>query len=151
MKFRYWKISGMISFMSQVNRTLWEMLGDAYRNRDLPFIQRILNPGAYPEYRNEPGAVQSNQPRTIFDMVRNLDPSTHNMAWGTDDTGKHFVYPEIVQMQPGGWLQKLNQLDAWKHAERTGNRIGFTDPTQADAFSKNYKNLWDAMSRWQHK
>ena len=112
--------------------TLFDILNTTFQNRDKNFVQRILQPEKYPFLNN--GRFQ--------------DPSTHSMAWGTNGQGEHFVYPTVIQAQPGGWLQRLNQEEAWKHASRTGEWIPFgKDAARADQYSKDYKLLWNKQQR----
>jgi hypothetical protein len=106
--------------------TPFEAMNILFANRQKNFAQRALYPQNNPKLDN--GFLQ--------------DPSTHSMGWGTDEKGKAWAYPTVVQQQPGGWLQRLNSMKAWGHAERTGERIPFNTHQQADEFSKGYKAIW---------
>lgn len=132
--------------MSQQGKswTVSELLGILAGRQDNS-SRRILFPEAYPTYRNEPGARQSNIPDDFWMKLLNLPQeasSTHQMAMGTDSNNKAWAYPLVQQMQPGGWLQKLGNMRAWEEAHRTGQAIPFNNAPDALTFSQQYKKLW---------
>jgi hypothetical protein len=103
----------------------FEAMNILYANKAKNFAQRALHPDQSPKLDN--GFLQ--------------DPSTHSMAWGEGD-GKGFAYPTVVQMQPGGWLQRLANMQAWQHAMKTKEFIPFDDKRKAAEFSTDYKTIW---------
>lgn len=86
------------------------------------FVQRILNPGAFPVLDQGDGKV-----------------ATHRMAWGTMEGGKGVVYPTV--MYDGKNLKDYGE-QAWDHASRSGNYIVFDNPEEASWFSQKYKGAW---------
>lgn len=62
------------------------------KNKHLNFIQRALSPNLYP-HLNQDGQVV-----------------THKMMWSTDDRGKAYVYPSVVQRN--GKLEELDEESA---------------------------------------
>ena len=108
----------------------FEALNILYANRDKTFVQRALHPENYPKLQNPDGSV-----------------STHSMAADMDAQGNWFAYPTVIQAQPGNWLQRLPKIEAWGHAERTGQRIPFADAQKAIEFSKEYKKIWDKLKK----
>jgi len=91
-------------------------------NKGMNFVERVINPNIYPVLNNEDGSV-----------------STHSMASGEGD-GRYYAYPTVVQ--EGDRLKRLEDADAWRHASRTGERIEFSTPEEADWFARNYKSVW---------
>jgi len=99
------------------------------KHQDFNFVKRIMYPEVYTKLFDNEGGLMG-------------EPSTHSMAWGTDDKGEAFAYPTVVQT-PEGPLKRLGEKEAWQHAKDTGERISFgQDKAQADWFSKEYKTLW---------
>lgn len=94
-------------------------------NKNKSFVQRILNPHAYPVLQNPDGTV-----------------STHSMAWAEANDGKFYVYPTVLTT-PKGQLVRHSDDDAWKHTQATGNFLVFDSAEEADYFSKHYKDAWD--------
>lgn len=91
------------------------------------FVKRILEPEKYPS----------------LDMGNGWKAS-HLMAWGEDgpeDSRRYYVYPTVINN--GSSLRQLSGEDAVKHAKRTGEYIEFDTPTEADWFSKHYKDIWE--------
>lgn len=88
---------------------------------DKNFVQRILQPGAFPKLDLGGGQV-----------------ATHKMAWG-EDGGKFYVFPTLVMSR--GKLVDLGDR-AFDYAAQTGERIEFPTAEAADQFSKSYKNVW---------
>jgi hypothetical protein len=94
-------------------------------NTNLNFVNRIANPHIFP----------------VLDLGDG-DIGTHRMAWATVGD-QHIVYPTIIQDPESGSLTQMTPEDAKNYALRTGEYIPFTEATQADYFSRNYKQLWD--------
>lgn len=96
------------------------------QNKDLNFIQRILEPNKWPTLDLGEGNY-----------------ATHQMAWGDDGRGNYFVYPTVVYDQQSKQLRKLGDQDAWKHALDNKEYLRFKSADTADWISKNYKKAWD--------
>jgi len=107
----------------------FEALNVLHNNRDKNFVQRALHPEQFPVLDNPDGSE-----------------STHSMAWGTGEGKQAFVYPTVIQMQPGNWLQRLDDMKAWEYAKRSGEFIEFDDAVKAADFSKNYKKIWQGKA-----
>lgn len=103
------------------------MILEAHKSKN--FVQRILNPSAYPELPLGDGRV-----------------GTHLMSWGTDDTAGAYAYPQI--MYDPKTKQLTNHGDAaWDIAKQRGEMIPFDRAEEADWFSKNYKKVWPKEKR----
>ena len=109
-----------------------EILKILRKNKNLNFVQRILNKDEYPT-----------MPRPDIEEDAY---STHLMSYATDDKGA-FVFPRIIQDQKTGKLKMLEPDEAAKHAMKTNEFIRFEDPNQAEAFSINYKKYWDRQKQ----
>lgn len=100
-------------------------------NAQKTFVQRILNPDAFPVLPHAGGIA------------------THRMAWDEAD-GRYFVYPTVLY--DGKGLKDYGNA-AWDQARKSGNYIEFKTPQEADWFSKNYKSAWggkrDYMQEWE--
>lgn len=100
-----------------------KILGTLKKNKDLHFVDRILNPSKYP----------------TLDLGKGTKAS-HLMSWG--ELGKErtpIVYPEVLHDPGSKHLIRLSRKKAREHAEQSGNYIKFDTPEEADSFSKNYK------------
>ena len=98
-------------------------------NREKEFVKRILSPNEYPQIPNEDGTL-----------------STHLMSWsGPDEQGTSYVYPTIIYRN--GRLERLAPQTAYRYARDSKEYIPFTNPNEADSFSKEYKNWWDGGYR----
>jgi len=115
-----WKIGGLTSEgLSQileggdsgVQSTLKEVLE---KNKDVPFVKRILNPDEYPVVENVDGTV-----------------SSHLMSYSEAD-GKYFVYPTLVY-KDGDRLEKPD--DPYREARKSGNFVEFDNEDAAAAFA----------------
>ena len=98
-------------------------------NSSKPFVQRILNPGAYPTLDLGGGNY-----------------ATHKMSWSSIDTPngrRYFVHPTVLH--EGGKLLDYGDK-AFDRVMKTGDYIEFDDPSQAHWFSKKYKAAWDRPS-----
>jgi hypothetical protein len=100
------------------------VMGILRANKQLPFVQRILNPGIFPILNNDDGSY-----------------STHSMAWGDGPDG-YYVYPTVIQNDDGS-MQRLDGRAAWENATKKKQYIKFQHPEDADWFSQNYKAIWD--------
>ena len=87
------------------------------------FVQRIINPKAYPTMPLEGGQV-----------------GTHLMAWAEND-GKYIVYPTI--QWDGKQLVNWGPDRGFNEAMKQGEFIEFGTPQEADWFSRSYKRAWD--------
>lgn len=96
-------------------------------NQDKNFVQRILNPSAYPTLQLGDGWI-----------------ATHLMSWSEGD-GKYFVYPHVVWDREAQSLRQLSNEEAWPYARRTGEFIEVESPEQADALSRYYKEAVPAF------
>jgi hypothetical protein len=113
------------------NDSLFEIMNILQQHQDKNFVQRIQMPEGYPR---------------LYDSARSFieGPSTHSMAWGTDDQGNAYVYPTVVQPEKDKPLVRLRDAEAWDYAKMTGELIPFgKDHAKADWFSKAYKKVWD--------
>lgn len=93
------------------------------QNAEKSFVQRILQPENYPRLDLGDGNY-----------------ATHKMAW-TEADGRYYAYPTV--MYDGKKLTEYDPQTAFQHAVKSGNVIAFDDPSEADWFSKNYKQWWD--------
>lgn len=94
-------------------------------NKDKSFVQRILNPKAFPRLDLGDGSY-----------------ATHRMAWG-EANGKYYVYPTVLMGEDG----KLKDYgaDAWSHVRQTGNMIEMPTADDAEWFSTRYKAAWGGL------
>jgi hypothetical protein len=92
------------------------------QHSDKSFVQRILNPSAFPTLD-----------------IGNGQYATHKMAW-TEANGKYYVHPTVLW---DGKSLKDYGKDAFKHVMKTGNYIEFNSPEEADWFSTKYKAAWE--------
>ena len=95
------------------------------QNKNKSFVQRILNPQNYPVLKNIDGST-----------------STHSMSWGETE-GKFVVFPTVLYDNKINKLKRFDSRDAYNRAMRSKNFIMFDDATEADWFSKSYKQIWD--------
>jgi hypothetical protein len=93
------------------------------KNKELEFVQRILNADDYPSLPNRDGSE-----------------STHSMAWGELD-GRFLVYPTVIYQEDE--LMRLGPDTALGHAMRSGDFIEFESETEAQEFSSQYKGFSD--------
>tara|TARA_R100000005_G_C4990763_1_gene198201 strand:+ start:922 stop:1290 length:369 start_codon:yes stop_codon:yes gene_type:complete len=94
-------------------------------NKQIPFVDRVLNFSEYPK----PTLLNENN-----------QMQTHLMSASPDSEGNWFVYPNVV-FEKGAYKKlDLSEDDALKYAKKTGNFISFgKDKDGAIDFSKNYK------------
>ena len=93
-------------------------------NKNLNFVQRILEPKQWPTMTLPSGHGAS-----------------HLMSWAENEKGP-FVYPTIIYDKETRSLKQLEARQAVRHALSTGEFIPFPDAAQADLFSKEYKRVW---------
>tara|TARA_R110002110_G_scaffold79230_2_gene207294 strand:+ start:1577 stop:1966 length:390 start_codon:yes stop_codon:yes gene_type:complete len=106
------------------NALLLNFVGDvAHNNKNVPFIQRLTDPGG------EHGAIRN----------KNGSLSTHRMAAEIDENGQAWAFPTIVEMSDGGLHQFDNPAEALQYNIQNGNAIKFPDIRSADEWSRNYK------------
>lgn len=98
------------------------LMGILGQNADKTFVQRILNPQAYP----------------TLDMG-NGNHATHRMGWAEAD-GKYYAFPTVL-MTPDRKLQDYGNA-AFDIVRKTGNLIEFPTAQDADWFSRSYKGAW---------
>lgn len=91
-------------------------------NASKSFVQRILRPGDFPTLDLGNGQI-----------------ATHRMAWN-EAGGRYFAYPTVL-LQEGGKLHDYGD-DAWDQAVKSGNYIEFSNPAEAEWFTKRYKGAW---------
>ena len=103
-----------------------ELFGLLEKNKDLNFVDRILNRNKYP-----------------YMDLGDGNYATHKMAWGEAD-GKYFVYPTIVYDKEKKTLNELNPKSAFDYAVKNKEYLEFDKPEIADWVSKNYKLAWSA-------
>lgn len=96
-------------------------------NKQKNFIQRILRPEMNPVFHAE-GTPEGSH-------------STHLMSNAEVD-GKNISYPNIIQLNDGS-LKQLSGRDAVAHAMESGEYVQFPTPEEAEAFSTNYKKVWN--------
>jgi len=91
------------------------------KNKTVPFVDRILNPGKYPVLNNKDGSV-----------------SSHLMGYG-ETAGRFFVYPTLQYIKKG-WVNDEDPSDALLR----DNVIFFDDEKSASEFAagswKKYKS-----------
>jgi hypothetical protein len=99
------------------------------KNKNLPFVQRILYP------QQSPVAIDDEDSEGKRVM-------THKMEWGEAD-GNYYAYPRVMEDESG----KLKDYkgSAFKEASRRGDILKMQTPEQADWFTKNYKSYWDSI------
>ncbi|MEB3319817.1 MAG: hypothetical protein VKI63_02620 [Cyanobium sp.] len=93
------------------------------QNSSKNFVQRILRPGDYPTLPLPDGSY-----------------ATHLMEWAEAD-GKYYVYPRV--MYDGKKLHDYGSK-AFEIAMQSGNAIEFDSPDEAEFFSQQYKQAWEA-------
>ena len=91
-------------------------------NKDKSFVQRILRPNDFPSIPYGDGYT-----------------ATHQMEH-SESNGKYYVYPRIL-LQKDGTLKDYGD-DAWDQVRQSGNFIEFSNPAEAEWFSKRYKGAW---------
>lgn len=89
------------------------------RNKDKNFVQRALNPSAYPYIVNDDGSK-----------------TTHLMQYSTDNNGNAFVSPTVIQNELG-LLSKLTPREAVQYGRKTGEEIQIPNAQLADYYSSN--------------
>jgi hypothetical protein len=93
-------------------------------NRDVPFVDRVLNPQDYPT-------------PSIFDKENRMQ--THFMMASPDKEGNWFVFPSVV-FEDGKYKKIENEDEAFKYAKKNKNIVSFGKNKQAAInFSANYK------------
>ena len=114
-----YKIEDLIKMMNIQN------MGTLYQNKDLPFVDRVINPQDYPtpSILDEGGRMQ-----------------THFMSATPDREGNWFAYPNII-FEDGNYKKlDLNEDQALEYAKKSGNIISFgKNKNAAIDSSKNYK------------
>lgn len=102
------------------------------QNQNKTFVQRILNPDAYPVLMHDRGIA------------------THRMSWGTAPDGKIYAFPSVLWN--GNDVRDYGDA-AFGKAMSSGNVIEFPSGQEADWFTKNYKAAWggrrDYMQEWE--
>lgn len=93
-----------------------EIKGVLEENKNLNFVQRMVNPDKFPAIKNADGSV-----------------STHKMSSG-EISGKNIVYPTIIQ--EGDQLKQLPEKEAIEHAIKTKEYIAFPDKKSAEDFAE---------------
>ena len=93
-------------------------------NQNVPFVQRLFNPGIFPTINNPDGSY-----------------SSHKMGWGQSGN-KYYAYPNIDYFN--GKLTDFsvppwNRRFAFDEAMKNKNYIEFGSGEEADYFGKNYK------------
>jgi hypothetical protein len=109
--------------MSMKPEYLVQLAGILNANKGKNFVQRILNPSAYPAIDNKDGSR-----------------STHLMSYSEVD-GRYVVYPKIHMV--GGELKEMGDGDAMDYAMKSGEFIAFDNEDEAKWFSKDYKKYWE--------
>ena len=114
-----YKVKDLIKMMNIQN------MGTLYQNKDLPFVDRIINPQNYPT-------------PSIFDEGGRMQ--THFMSATPDKKGNWYAYPNII-FEDGEYKKlDLNEDQALEYAKKSGNVISFgKNKDAAIDFSKNYK------------
>jgi len=101
------------------------------QNKGKNFVQRILNPNAYPSLEEWDGPGTS---------------GTHAMSYVSGKKNKFHVYPEIIQDKKTGEMKyfgKNNRKAAWDYAKKTGEYITVDSQEEAEKFgSYGYKAAW---------
>tara|TARA_R110000803_G_C11769395_1_gene295053 strand:- start:57 stop:533 length:477 start_codon:yes stop_codon:yes gene_type:complete len=101
-------------------------MGILQKQKDLPFVDRVLEPGKYPN-------------PSLLDEGR---MQTHVMSAEQDDDGNWFAFPNVI-MQKGKYKKFKTASLAMKNAKKTGNLISFGKGENAKQkalnFSINYK------------
>lgn len=100
-----------------------EELVDLAIKQNPAFVQRIGDDMGYAEFTDEEGKTQR---------------GTHLLNYAEDD-GEYVVYPEI-QMENGRLQYEKDWRKAFDKAKRAGNVIRFKDQSDAEKFTKEYKN-----------
>jgi hypothetical protein len=96
------------------------------KHSDKNFVQRILYPKDFPTLG-----------------LGGQDWGTHLMSYSTDDNGKAFLYPSIIQDPDSKELRLLKGREALHYAIKTGEYIPFDSAKDAEWFGNNYKLGWD--------
>jgi len=93
---------------------------------EVPFVQRIQNPGIFPVLNNPDGSI-----------------GTHEMRAEQRDNGEWISFPQITPDYKGGMV-RIPGAHAMNTATADGNYLNFGDNKQrALNFSKHYKDvLW---------
>lgn len=108
-----------------------KIMGLLNANKNKTFVQRILNPDAYPVLMHDNGIA------------------THRMAYA-EANGKNYVFPTVLW--DGKQLQDFGD-SAFDKAMATGNVIEMPSAQEADWFTRNYKAAWggrkDYMQEWE--
>jgi len=114
-----YKVEDLIKMMNIQN------MGTLYQNKDLPFVDRIINPQNYPT-------------PSIFDEGGRMQ--THFMSATPDKEGNWYAYPNII-FEDGEYKKlDLNEDQALEYAKKSGNVISFgKNKDAAIDSSKNYK------------
>lgn len=100
-----------------------EELVDLAIKQSPAFVQRIGDDMGYAEFTDEEGKIQR---------------GTHLLNYAEDD-GEYVVYPEI-QMENGRLQYEKDWRKAFDRAKKAGNVIRFKDRSDAEKFTKEYKN-----------
>ena len=114
-----YKVEDLIKMMNIQN------MGTLYQNKNVPFVDRVINPQDYPvpSILDEAGRMQ-----------------THFMSATPDKEGNWFAYPNII-FEDGNYKKlDLNEDQALEYAKKSGNVVSFgKNKDAAIDFSKNYK------------
>jgi hypothetical protein len=94
-------------------------------NKNLNFVQRILNPGSYPTIDLGDGRY-----------------GTHLMSYANGEDGA-FAYPNITYDETTGQLTNREPSDAMGYAVKNKQYIKFPSSDEADWFTRNYKRVWE--------
>lgn len=100
-----------------------EELVDLAIKQNPAFVQRIGDDMGYAEFTDEEGKIQR---------------GTHLLSYA-EDNGEYVVFPEI-QMENGRLQYEKDWRKAFDKAKKTGNVIRFKDRSDAEKFTKEYKN-----------
>ena len=128
--------------MSQVDTNPDRTIEDMYKevgaerilrdNSSVPFVKRILFPFKAPVALDPEDSAKK---RVM----------THKMAWGEAD-GNYYAYPTVMPDENGN-LKDYGK-DAFNEAMKRRDFIKFTNPEQADKFTRSYKQYWKQISCW---
>ena len=112
--------------MKEIDPMNLQNMGILQKQKDLPFVDRVLEPGKYPT-------------PSLLDEGR---MQTHVMSAEQDDDGNWFAFPNVI-MQKGKYKKFKTASLAMKNAKKTGNLISFGKGENAKQkalnFSINYK------------
>ena len=101
-----------------------KVFGILQQNNQRDFIQRILDPQNADALVNEDGSL-----------------STHRMATAEAE-GTHYVYPMVLKDDFGKLIRFDDPKEAFRHAIKRGDAVGFKTAKEADWFERNWKVVW---------